>query len=280
MESFELQKCTDIKVFSSAVMSMMKRGVVTNCFIGNAAISAAINDGTLSLCKTPDGLFVAREFPHAVRLNYYAFPLCKIPCFEAVTKPCVIEFCTKNPAQFSESELFQKQMLEQSGFEPYTVRIRLEKNSGTAFCAEKACHSALVLKLAESDTGTDTCQKAYEILCNELDSVSGCVPSYTEFCDDALSGRVYIASLDDKVAGVLRVSAGSKACEIRQLAVARSFRRMGIAKSLVSEFLSREVGVDKSCGVWTGNENAAAVALYESLGFAKSAMRSLVYLRK
>ena len=81
--------------------------------------------------------------------------------------------------------------------------------------------------------------------------------------------------IDGEIAGFLRYTISGKTAEIKHLCVKDHFRRKGIARLLVSMFLSEN---EKSI-VWTGAENTAALALYQSMGFKKDGCKSTVYIK-
>lgn len=96
--------------------------------------------------------------------------------------------------------------------------------------------------------------------------------------DAARSGAAWTAEMEGRVAGILIGRSAGDEFEILNLAVASSFRRLGIATKLVAAALERAA---VSGAIQTYLEvrasNAAALALYARLGFTVLGRRTNYY---
>lgn len=120
-------------------------------------------------------------------------------------------------------------------------------------------------------------KRVSEILQNCFSPLTGCLPGEAELSSDISSGRVLTVREDGEIAGVLRFKITGRQAEIRHLAVDAPFRGRGLSERLIDGFLQITPGLRTS--VWTGAENAPALAAYKSRGFAPDGRYSIVFLK-
>ncbi len=116
-----------------------------------------------------------------------------------------------------------------------------------------------------------------ELLRGSFDALTGCLPGEAQLREDIDRGLVLAARSGSVIAGVLRFSLAGRRGEIRQLAVERSFRGEGIGGELVDALIGKYPGAGLT--VWTGRENAAALAVYEKRGFCRDGYTSQVLMK-
>ena len=90
-------------------------------------------------------------------------------------------------------------------------------------------------------------------------------------------GIVLAAYCDGDFAGLFAGFTASDTGEILSVAVSPKFRRKGIARALLSEFLSLVPDEVETIALEVRQSNAAAIALYESFGFVKEGTRKRFY---
>lgn len=78
IKSEKLVKAEDYKEFSRLIMSRMKRGVLTNCFMSGSEIKNEISCGKLFYAQFDGDLFIFRCRDSHVRLNYYIHDIDKM----------------------------------------------------------------------------------------------------------------------------------------------------------------------------------------------------------
>ncbi len=116
---------------------------------------------------------------------------------------------------------------------------------------------------------------ALEVACNPSPWSAEALAPYAEG-GDSKSGLV--AELEGSVVGYLIASRAADEAEILQLGVAPSHRRRGIARILLRELFARlKASGTGAVYLEVRAGNAAALALYASLGFVEAGVRKGYY---
>ena len=90
-------------------------------------------------------------------------------------------------------------------------------------------------------------------------------------------GVVLAAFCEGAFAGLFAGFTAGDTGEVLTIAVAPEHRRKGIARALLSEFLSLVPDEVETIALEVRQSNAAAIALYESFGFEKAGTRKRFY---
>ena len=254
-------KIDDFSGYSRLVMSHMKRGVLTNCFLSPISAKCEIAEGRLFAHedKESGALLLFRRRDGFDILNYYVTDG-NFKTLDDVKTPVVCETVARNDEKLIE-------MLPQLGFQRMLERVKLERQP-TSFITAEIYPTVHTAELSDAK-GT------VRVLSENLPQFTGCVPTLSEAEHDIESGYVYIEKVGKKVTAALRVSIGKTSCEIKQLAVDKKYRGTGAGTRLLRTFL--HFCGTKKISVWTGSENAAALQLYRSAGFTLSESRSFVF---
>lgn len=85
---------------------------------------------------------------------------------------------------------------------------------------------------------------------------------------------LYIATIDDKIAGYMGVQIFSGEGYVTNVATLPEFRRMGIAKALIEEVLKNEM---EFLTLEVRESNIPAISLYKSLNFVEVGKRPRFY---
>jgi ribosomal-protein-alanine N-acetyltransferase len=94
----------------------------------------------------------------------------------------------------------------------------------------------------------------------------------------AAAGHGWLARQGGEAAGFIAARVAADECEILNLAVARAYRRRGVARRLVEHALAeaRRAGA-RRCWLEVRASNAGAIACYRALGFRRSGLRRGYY---
>lgn len=245
-----MKEVTDFKELSSKIMKYFKRGVITNNFLSPESMKCEIKEKNLFYEQDDNFLNIFVKRDGFYRLYFYA--LNDKVLFKNTMPKTVCDFAGDDHG-----------VLINNGFLPYISRVRL-----TCDCADFEKMAPEAAEIADSEQIYNLAQAAF-------DKYSGYTPTRTEISEEILKGKIYIKKIGSETAGFLRYGISGKTAEIKHLCVSEKFRRKGIAGELVSMFLSEST---KSV-VWTGTENAAALALYKEMGFFEDGCKSTVYMK-
>ena len=236
---------------AALIPKYMGPGLVTNL-----SDVSSLRREELSFCATDGGLYILRRREGYSLLTFLikGGPVPELP------GTVVTELVTRPGDRGEAAELF-----EIAGFDKLLRRVRLTRPAGAADGPGKAVYKASPSELSEVD----------RLLRSSFDPLTGCLPSQDELCRDLAEGKVFAVSETGRLAGVLRAS-GRR--EIRQLCVGEPYRGKGYAGALVEAFLA-ENGNGR-CSVWTGSENAAALAVYKKHGFSADGYTSTVFIKR
>lgn len=249
-----MRKITDYKEVSPTVLKYFKRGVITNNFLTAEDYKAEIAEGRLYFLEEKDFLNI-----YLLRDGFfilYFYILDESCSFPKISKKVVCDIAGDVPLA-----------IKNGGFLKSLQRVRLER--------EKECEEK---EISPYKADTANSEEIYKVMLNSLNKYSGYVPTHEQIKKECEEGLIYIVKDGKKIAGVLRSGVKGKVAEIKHLCVLEEFRKRGYARFICNEFLKENK--DKKCIVWTGIENEAALSLYKSLGFLKSEMSSLVYIKE
>ena len=94
----------------------------------------------------------------------------------------------------------------------------------------------------------------------------------------ARSGGIVLAAYDgDRLAGLIAGFTAADTGEILTVATAPEYRRMGVARALLTEFIGLIPDEVETLALEVRSSNYAAIALYESFGFVKAGVRKRFY---
>ena len=94
---------------------------------------------------------------------------------------------------------------------------------------------------------------------------------------DRDGGVVLAAYCGDELAGLFAGFTASDTGEVLTIATAPDYRRMGVARALLGEFLAGVPDEVETIALEVRQSNAPAIALYESFGFRKEGTRRRFY---
>lgn len=246
-----MKKITDYQEVSPLVFRYFKRGVITNNFLSAEDYRCEIAEGRLFYKAGDDYLNMYIQRDGFFQLYFHALA-------EDVTFPEVSELLVCDIAGEP------GKLMANNGFAEHIRRVKLERNVPAAevFCSPH---------IAEKKDA----KGIFALMGACFDKVTGYVPNFSQIEKECENGLFYMVTKEDKIAGVLRRGQSGKLAQIKHLCVDKEFRGQGIGKILCNEFL-RE---NPKAIVWTGKENVSALNLYQSLGFAKSGLESIVYTK-
>ena len=91
-------------------------------------------------------------------------------------------------------------------------------------------------------------------------------------------GGIVLAAYDgDRLAGLIAGFTAADTGEILTVATAPEYRRMGVARALLTEFIGLIPDEVETLALEVRSSNYAAIALYESFGFVKAGVRKRFY---
>lgn len=230
----------------------MRRGAVTNTLLTRAEYGPDLLAGGVTALETEGGLFLLRDRGDHKSLCFLADPEAELPPIPRNTV-CEIAFRERDAALRGFIP-----RLEAAGFEPILFRVRLTRPAGPCAPPEEALSGSVAPGEAEA------------FLREHFSPLTGCLPGR-----DALTSDRLLASRDSGgLRGLIHYTLTGKTARICHLAVAERARGRGLASALVRGALADAGG--ERCTVWTGRENAAALAVYEKAGFSPDGTRSAV----
>ena len=243
---------SSVKELSARVFPLLRRGVFTNAFLSPDTYASEIAEGRL-FTHAEDGflgIFLSRDGFYSL----YVYVLGeKMPLFPS-SLSLLCEVAGDAPAFLAES------------FTPFFSRVHLSRapSEGASGSPSGIC------PLLPSQV-----REGFSLLSKCFDPRTAALPTFTEFCRDCEKGNVLGKTEDGTLAGLLRFSCSAKRAEIKHLCVHPDRRKRGVAALLCESFLAAHG--KKTVSVFTGSENRAARALYESFGFVRDEITSTVY---
>ena len=221
---------------------------LVNALPSREALERELAAGTLFYEQLPDGLLLFRKREGFARLSF---------CLRAADgllrwqpeEPVVTEL----PFRGQDAPLCAlAERLSQAGWTELLRRVRLSRKGGE-------------LPQTEPIPAQSSIDEAAEILQRCFSPLTGCLPGVDELAREGLL-TVPGAALHYRVSG--------RQSEIRHLAVLPEVRGQGLARALVAAYLQTEGA--RLSRVWTAADNAPALHLYESFGYAPDHWKSIV----
>lgn len=240
-------KINNFEELNKLISMHLKKGVYTNCFISKEEFEEEIKNETLFYHVYDGGLLLFRKMDGYYKMNFYIvnpeidldINFNDIVVTEIVCKP---EFdCSKI------IELFKK-----NGMELKLKRMRLANESSNVDITSSNVGKA---KLKDYE-------KIVKLLRENFDKYIGCIPSEQKLKSDIESGNFYCYREKEEILGILHIA---NKTNIKHLAVDKECRGRGIAKAILSTYLS-DVGDGKKY-VWTGEDNEIAKKTYFIMGY-------------
>lgn len=241
-----MKQITDYKEYSPLVMKYFRRGIITNNFLTPKEAAWEISEGRLFYdAESALKLYLKRNGFYI--LYFYARP--EDGLGELIKERLICE-----------APVRAEDMLISSGFKRTLERIKLEADGrGNTFDYENS-------KAADAE-------EIYKIFCECFSPQTAFLPSITQLRSECDSGLLRTARTDNEISAVLRFGESKASAAIKHLCVRKNARKKGLARQLCGSLLNDY----EKCSVWTGTDNRAAVSLYESMGFCKTAQKSTVY---
>lgn len=246
---------------SEAIKEHFKVGVVTNCFLTEEEYKREIKNKTLYVINEANYLIVLREREGHYKLNYYINQMEKLKI--KLDKPVVVEII-KRP--YDKNFEIIKEIFTDSCF----VKI-LERERYTLDNIENLkCEYKYKIEICKRED----IDEIMEILKNNFDEYTGCVPTTEEIEEEIGKQNIYCMKKQNEMAGILHMKSTRAYTEVKHLAVNERYRKQGIADELVKKLIE----TNKKITVWTGKENRPAQRTYEKNGFKKDGWTSMVFL--
>lgn len=256
-----MKQVNNYEEIASLMSEQIKRGVLTNNFLNKTDLELEIKNRTLYYYKYSGGLFLLRDRVTHYILNYYINNINEN--FEnKFLKEVVVELVIRP----NDEKIFEViNYFEKHGMNKYLSRVRMNKvnNENVDNPNED------FIKIAEIKDAEEILQ----ILKENFDVYSGCIPTYQILVKDIENQNVYIFK-NQKIEGVLQINKGMSSSEIKHLVVIESARRKKIAQKLVQKYFNDVKSNRKN--VWTGNDNDIAKMFYKKNGYEEDGYKSII----
>lgn len=234
---------------------LLRAGAVANGLPAREELEREIRGGTLRAGDFPGALLLLHRREGFDRLHFMLAKGAAFPDWTPEVRTVVeIAFRASDTALRGMDRL-----LAQRGFAPVLTRVRLTRRPGEVAQPPPGAAPA----------GTGQLEQAEEILQACFSPLTGCLPLREELREALEQGRVLSCP-----GGVLHYTPRGAGTEIRHLAVSATCRGQGLGRLLLGTYLARW-GV-RTSRVWTGSDNAAALALYRGAGYIEDGWRSCV----
>lgn len=242
-----MKKINNFEELNKLISMHLKKGVFTNCFISKEEFYEEIKSEDLFYHEYDGGLLLFRKIEDYYKMNFYInnpdidldINFDDVVVTEIVCRP-ELECC-----KFI--ELFKK-----NGMKLKLKRVRL---------LNEISNVDITSSNIEKGNLKDY-EKIIKLLRENFDKYIGCIPSEQKLKSDIESGNFYCYREMEEILGILHIADKNN---IKHLAVDKKYRSRGIAKVILSTYLS-DVGDGKKY-VWTGEDNIAALNTYFSMGY-------------
>ncbi len=240
---------------------------MTNTTLTQEEWRQEISSGTLWLQSWEGGvLLLRRREKHAV-LNFYLQDTV-LPDNFVWDGPTVLEIAARPR---DEGLLRAAAFWRTKGFQELFRRERLTLPKDTAVAAGEGLLTARIADL--SDAGA-----VYVLFRENFDLITGCLPTEKALEYDLNTGNIVCAvTPEGETAGLLHITPGRGASQLRHLAVRKKYRRQGGAQRMLACYLEH-TGYARS-QVWVRTDNEAGQRFYRKNGYAPDGWTSTVLYR-
>lgn len=262
-----MRQITSYEELAPLLSAQLRRGVATNAALTPEDWRREIANETLWAQSWGDGLLLLRRRKGFSRLNFYLRTL-SLPGGLDWDGPIVMEIAARPK---DENLLRVSAFWEGQGFQVLFRRERMILPQNTRVSAGDG---PLLPRIA----GTADIGPIEDLLRDNFDPVTGCLPTKAELAYDLETGRVVCADgPDGKAAGLLHIAAGRGSTQLRHLAVGQPYRRQGGAQALLARYLEH-TGFAKSL-VWVRADNEPGRRFYTKNGYRPDGWGSTVLYR-
>ncbi|MBR4111169.1 MAG: GNAT family N-acetyltransferase [Clostridia bacterium] len=252
------------ETISALISKQIRKGVKTNNFLTENDLKIEIENNSLYYYEYDGGLLILRDRTTHYILNYY------------------INDITKNIEKIFEKDVVVEIVSRPNNNDNEVIKYFEKQNF--ACCIERVRYAHTCDEIVDNDTAdaiqlckTNDAEKVYEILKENFDSYTGCIPTKERLIKDVENGNVYIYK-DENIKGILHIDKSKISSEIKHLIVVENEREKGIATKLINKYFN-EVNAKKKT-VWTGKENNCARKFYEKCGYELDGYTSVVLKKK
>lgn len=252
------------EIISSLIMKQIRKGVMTNNFLTEKDLKIEIENNLLYYYEYAGGLLILRDRNSHYILNYYINDITK-EIEETFDKNIVVEIVSR-PNDNNDKII--------NCFLHYGFSVCLERIRYTNTC-DKIVDNPMSenVQLCKNDDA----ENIYEILKENFNAYTGCIPTKERLIKDIENGNVYIYK-DEKIKGTLHIDKNKNSSEIKHLIVVENERKKGIATKLINKYFCDIDSKRKT--VWTGKENNCARRFYEKNGYELDGYTSIVLIKK
>lgn len=262
-----MKQVTSYEEFVPMLSAQLRRGVIANAPVSAEQWRREIAHGTLWVRQWDSGLLLLRRREGFDRLTFYLHAL-SLPDDLTWDHPVVLEIAARprDTALLQAVDFWRGQ-----GFQEQFQRERLTLPAGIRV---PSGNGPLTARLAVPEDQPEI----MGILVRNFPALTGCLPTADELAQDLQVGNVVCtAAPDGVVAGVLHITPGRPATQLRHLAVDKAYRRQGGAQGLLACYLEH-TNFAKS-QVWVRTDNRPARQFYETNGYTADGWRSTVLYR-
>lgn len=245
-----MKRINDYNELNSLIMSQLRKGVFTNCFISKEEFERDIKNGNLFYDSYENVLLLFRKMEDYFKMNFY---INDVTDFINLSYQDVIVCEVVSPPNCDYTPVVD--FLNKSGMKQKTQRVRLINVNNNA--------GQEILNIEKGNL--KDYDEIVKLFYENFDKYIGCIPSNDDIQLDIINKNIYCYKEDNKVVGILQISNKNGVSLIKHLAVSSNYRRKGIAKSLVSQYLLDTRNFKKY--VWTGANNEVAQNTYFSVGY-------------
>ena len=250
-----MKKINDISEITEAISRHFVKNLSTNNFLTSDNYLSEIKRGTLFLNEGENYLFTLRKREGFYILNYHIHGNFDFP--KALEGEKLVTEIPYKEGNFTETPFLK------FGFTPFLERMRMT--------AKKRLYEGNAEPVKEKDA-----LKAYQLLKDNFNKYSGCIPEYEDFLNDVKNGNL-LGWPNEDIKSILHFSKKGKSTEIRHLAVDEKERKKGMAEELIKTYFDKTDCVKYQ--VWLSKNNSPAENLYKKYGYEKDGFLSYVYTK-
>lgn len=259
-----MKKVDKYEIISSLIMKQLRRGVITNNFLTENDLKIEIENNMLYYYEYDGGLLILRDRTTHYILNYY------------------INDITKDIGKIFDKDVLVEIVSRPNDNDDKVIKYFEKQNF--VCCLERVRYAHTCDEIVGNDTAdtirlckTNDIELVHEILQENFDVYTGCIPTKERLIKDVENENVYVYK-DENIKGILHIDKSKISSEIKHLIVVENERKKGIATKLINKYFS-DVDTKKKT-VWTGKENICAKRFYEKNGYELDGYTSVVLKRK